>query len=70
MALVAQRVNDYITKRRPKAFCDGCIKTAMDMNSHAHAAQITGALGTTSDFSRESGTCSTCGEIRTVISAV
>lgn len=67
--LVAQRVNDFITGRHPDAVCDKCICEEMGFNSHAHAAQITGALGTTSDFDRRSGVCVLCKNERTVIRA-
>ena len=50
--LVAQRVSDWISEQRPKAVCDNCIVTALNLTMQAHAAQITAALGTTSDFKR------------------
>lgn len=65
--LVAQRVNDFITSHFPNAVCDKCICLAMKFNSHAHSAQITGALGTTSDFERERGQCILCKGERIVI---
>lgn len=68
--LVAQRVNDFITQQRPKAVCDKCICDAMGFVSHAHSAQITGALGTTSDFDRSKGSCATCKNERVVIRAM
>lgn len=66
--LVAQRVNDYITGKKPGAICDGCIVTGLGLTQQAHAAQITGALGTTSDFARGPGRCSVCGDNKKVIS--
>lgn len=68
--LVAQRVNDFITGRAPQAVCDKCICEAMTFNSQAHAAQITGALGTTSDFERRPGLCDLCKNERVVIRAL
>lgn len=67
--LIAQQVNNFITEHRPDAVCDKCICEAMNFNSHAHAAQITGALGTTSDFDRRQGQCSLCKNERIVIRA-
>ena len=67
--LVAQKINGLITSRRPASFCDRCIVEALDLTQHAHAAQITAALGTTSDFTRESGECSACKNVRVVIHA-
>jgi len=65
--LVAQRINDFITSLRPKAVCDRCIVEALDLTALAHSQQVTAALGTTSDFVRESGLCSRCKNERTVI---
>jgi hypothetical protein len=68
--LVAQRVNKFIVDHLPDAVCDRCICEAMHFNSHAHAAQITGALGTTSDFDRRRGECALCKNERVVIRAI
>jgi hypothetical protein len=65
--LVAERVNDYITCRRPNAVCDPCIAEALGLGQQAHASQITAALGTSSDFIRETARCSICGAIKKVI---
>lgn len=67
--LIAQKVNEFITSLQPKAVCDKCILEAMNFNSPAHAAQITAALGTTSDFTREQGECSFCKTSKLVIRA-
>ena len=67
--LVAERVNKLIASLQGEAICDRCICDRLNFNSHAHSAQITGALGTTSDFHREKGRCSLCGEDRVVIKA-
>jgi len=67
MTLVAQKVNDLVMQMQGDAICDRCICAAMSFNSHAHAAQITGALGTTSDFERGKDTCARCEETRVVI---
>jgi hypothetical protein len=64
--LVAQRINDFITTHG-QPVCDKCIVGALNLTVHAHSAQITGALGTTSDFIRESGRCSLCKNERVVI---
>jgi hypothetical protein len=66
--LVAQRINDFITTRG-QPVCDRCIMGALRLTAHAHSAQITGALGTTSDFTRRSGQCSLCKNERVVIHA-
>ena len=67
--LVAQKINDYITAKRPDAVCDLCIVSGLGLTRQAHAAQITGALGTTTDFERGKELCSACGEVRVVINA-
>ena len=66
--LVAQRINDFVTAHG-KPVCDRCIMGALKLTAHAHSAQITGALGTTSDFTRKTGMCSLCKNERVVIDA-
>ncbi|KRR23265.1 hypothetical protein [Bradyrhizobium retamae] len=58
--LVAQEVNDFITKRRPAVVCDLCIVRGIGLSVRAHANQITAALATTSEFVREKGSCPDC----------
>jgi hypothetical protein len=67
--LVAERVNDFITEQESAPVCDQCIVDALKLSAPAHAAQITAALGTTSDFKREGGTCGICKNERKVIRA-
>lgn len=66
---VAQSINDYVTKFRPAPICDLCIVSGLGLSRPQHAAQITGALGTTSDFDRGKAVCSKCGENRKSINA-
>jgi hypothetical protein len=69
--LVAQRINDFVTTKRPTAICDKCIANGVGLANHtAHPAQITGAFGTTSDFVREKGMCGICKNEKTVIRRV
>ncbi|MDA9529788.1 hypothetical protein ACM42_15415 [Bradyrhizobium sp. CCBAU 25338] len=58
--LTAEQVNEFITKRRPAFVCDQCIVRGVGLSVRAHANQITAALGTTSDFVREKGSCPEC----------
>ena len=58
--IIAQRVNDYLTKRRPDEVCDSCVADHLALR-HQQANRVTMALGTTSDFTRETGLCSDCG---------
>lgn len=54
---VPQRVNDFISARRPNFVCNKCIAEGIGLiNDTAHPAQITGALATTSDFIQEDST--------------
>jgi hypothetical protein len=66
---VAQRINDFITSHRPKWICNKCIMEALGLGQHAHVAQNTIALGTTSDFDRETAQCGLCKNERLVIRA-
>lgn len=65
-----QEVNRFITSFSPLAVCDKCIAGKLGwVNETAHPAQITAALATTSDFSRERGECSVCHNQKQVIRA-
>lgn len=63
---LAQRVNDYITKRRPAPLCDACIARSLEIR-HQQANRVTMALETTSDFDRGNGLCADCGKEQKVI---
>ena len=67
MDTIAQQVNSYITKHRPRAYCDDCIASALDLSRRQQSARVTGALETTSDFTREQDECAGCGAIKKVI---
>ena len=65
---VPQRINDFITDKRPAAVCNKCIADGLGMvNNTAHPAQVTGALATTNDFVQEQGRCSICHDNKKVI---
>ncbi len=57
--IIAQRVNDYLTQRRPDEVCDGCVANHLGLR-HQQANRVTMALGTTSDFTREISRCVDC----------
>jgi len=59
--IIAERVNQFITKRYPNPLCDACIASALDLR-HQQANRVTMALGTTSDFNRDHGICADCGK--------
>jgi hypothetical protein len=67
MNTIAQRVNDYITKARPRAVCDDCISDALSLSRRQQSARVTGALETTSDFFRNEDECAICGSVKKVI---
>jgi len=64
---VAQKINNFITSRHPAAVCDQCIVGSLNLAAHAHSAQITAALDTTTDFVRKRENCSICNNERMVI---
>ena len=64
--LTAQRINDYITQKKPAAFCDNCVAKIIGIN-HSEANHATRALGTTGDFDRVAGQCSACHSNKQVI---
>jgi hypothetical protein len=66
--LIAQKINDFVTFRSAP-ICDRCISAGLGLTTLAHSAQITAALGTTSDFKRKTGICSVCKNERIVIHA-
>lgn len=66
---IAQDINDFLTGRAPAAFCDDCIAEALHLPARQQSALRTGALGTTSDFTRQLGECSNCGTEKQVIHA-
>ena len=58
---LAQRINDFITERKPQRICDACISRALGVRDQ-QANQVAIALATTSDFEREPGRCADCGK--------
>ena len=59
--IIAERVNEFITKRYPAPLCDACVASALVLR-HQQANRVTMALGTTSDFDRGNGICADCGK--------
>lgn len=57
--IIAQRVNDYLTRRRPDEICDSCVADHLELR-HQQANRVTMALGTTSNFTRGPGLCVDC----------
>jgi hypothetical protein len=65
--MIAERVNEFLREHSPLAFCDDCIAERLSLSRRQQAHRVTSALGTTTNFRREEGTCSACGEVRKVI---
>jgi hypothetical protein len=63
---IPQRINEFITKHRPNAFCDDCIAEKLDLSRRQQAHRVTSALGPTGDFRREVDSCSLCGNEKKV----
>ena len=64
---IGERVNSFITERRPDAICDDCITEQLCLGHRYQAQIISDALATTDSFQRVSGTCSVCGSKKKVI---
>jgi hypothetical protein len=57
--IIAERVNNYLTERRPDDICDSCVADRLNLR-HQQANRVTMALGTTNDFRRGPGLCVEC----------
>jgi hypothetical protein len=66
---IAVRINAFVSSHR-EFICDRCVKESLGLSHLTQVQQITGALGTTSDFQRVRGACSTCGKGKLVTRAV
>ena len=64
---IAERVNKFITKHKPDAFCDDCIAEQLDLSRRQEANLVTITLATTDNFQREIDNCSLCREVKKVI---
>ncbi len=58
--LISQRVNNFLSERRPGQYCDDCIADNLRLKRRQQAQRVTSALGTTADFDRTLGVCSMC----------
>lgn len=67
---IATDIHEFLTGRAPSAFCDDCIAEMLHLSQRQQAALRTETLGTTRDFTRQSGQCSNCGNEKLVIHAV
>ncbi len=63
---ILDRVNAFLTARRPSRFCDDCIAESLELN-RPNVRKGSSALETTDSFHRALGVCSMCGKEKTVI---
>ena len=67
---IAENVSNWLRRQHKKAFCDDCIKEKLQLSRRQQAFRVTSALGTTSEFLRQSGICSACGSTKFVTRAL
>ena len=68
---IPERVNAFLTARRPSRFCDDCIAESLELIQRDEVKpkvrDAASALATTVSFHRALGICSMCGKEKTVI---
>ncbi len=68
---IPDRVNAFLTVRRPNRFCDDCISESLELiQKHQVKSKVreaASALATTDRFHRALGICSMCGKKKKVI---
>ncbi len=67
---IQERVNAFLTVRRPSRFCDDCITESLELSPRQTTQKATSALGTTDNFHRGQGVCSVCGKEKMVIQRI
>ncbi len=66
MSSMSDRVNAFLTVRRPSQFCDDCIAESLELIRKHEVQKATSALATTDSFRRWLGICSMRGKEKTV----
>ncbi len=64
---IPDRVNAFLTVRRPNRFCDDCIAKSLELGQRKDAQHATSTLETMGSFHRALGVCSMCGKEKKVI---
>jgi hypothetical protein len=67
---IAEQVSGWLKQKKSEAYCDDCIQQQLKLSRRQQAFRVTSALGTTSDFKRQTGSCSLCGKEKLVTQAV
>lgn len=63
---IPERVNAYITKGRPDAYCDDCIAEGLELPRRQQVHVIASTLATTDRFNRCIGECAICGKVKSI----
>lgn len=63
---VPERVNAYITKGRPDAYCDECIADGIEETDLDSVGLVIATLATTDRFNRSISECAICGSVKSV----
>jgi hypothetical protein len=64
---VLDDVKDFIAKSKPKAICDDCVASRLQLSVRQHANHKTRELALLPAFDRRKGVCSFCGGDKMVI---
>lgn len=65
---VPERVNAYITKGSPDAYCDECIAEGIGEPVIGQISLIAATLATTESFNRSIGECAICSVVKPLTS--
>jgi hypothetical protein len=65
--MLARRIVALLQACQPYNRCDACITTELGLKSSSRVAQVTEALGCTSEFTRIPASCAKCGKQRLAI---
>lgn len=66
---IQARISDFLRDNRSVDFCDDCIAQRLPLKKRQQSQSVTSALAETTEFTRTTGRCSSCGKIKTVIRA-
>jgi hypothetical protein len=65
---IQQRIANFLTTNKPKAFCDDCIARAVGLSQRQQAQSATAAMAA-AGYKRVESRCAVCGQIKLVTSA-
>jgi hypothetical protein len=67
MMTALERIREFLTANRARAYCDDCLSSLLKINPRQAVQQKTSALAKTYPFQRSSGTCAHCKSVKLVI---